>query len=102
MVEHVLTGVEREYLHVVPKVYDVFNAKKALQIFLNIAETADSEEHKAAELALMQETETWGIALLERDHNIPVSLIRQYCENSRPALSSQAMLALARFYRNAP
>ena len=102
MVEHVLSGVEREYMRLVPKAYDAFNAKKALQVFVNIAETADSEEHKTAELALMHETEAWGMALLERDQNIPVSLLRQYCEKSRPALSSQAILALARFYRNAP
>ncbi len=102
MVEHVLTGVEREYMKVVPKAFDDFNAKKALHVFLNIAESADSEEHKTAEFAMMRETEAWGMALIERDNNIPVSLLRQYCDNSRPALSSQAILALARFYRNAP
>lgn len=102
MVEHILTGVEREYMKVVPKTFDDFNAKKSLNAFLNVAESSHSEEHKAAEFALMQETEAWGLALLERDKNIGVSDIRHYCENSRPALSSQAMLALARFYRNAP
>lgn len=102
MVEHILTGVEREYMKVVPKTFDDFNAKKALHVFINIAENSNSEEHKAAEFALMQETEAWGLALLERDCRIQVSLIRQYCENSKPVLSSQAMLALARFYRNAP
>lgn len=100
-VEHVLTGVEREYLKVAPKAFDDFNVKKALHIFINVAENADSEEHKKAEFALMRETEAWSLALLERDKNVPVSFLRQYCENSRPALSSQAMLALARFYRNA-
>lgn len=102
MVEHILTGVEREYMKVVPKAFDDFNAKKALNNFLNIAENSNSEEHKAAEFALMQETEAWGLALIERDRKVAVANIRQYCENSRPALSSQAMLALARFYRNAP
>ncbi len=102
MVEHILTGVEREYMKVVPKAYDDFNAKKALHVFLNIAESANSEEHKEAEFALMKETEAWGLALLERDRDVAVSHIRQYCENSRPALSSQAILSLARFYRNAP
>lgn len=101
MVEHVLTGVEREYLKVAPKAFDDFNVKKALHIFINVAENADSEEHKKAEFALMRETEAWSLALLERDKNVAVSSLRQYCENSRPALSSQAMLALARFYRNA-
>ncbi len=102
MVEHILTGVEREYMKVVPKAFDDFNAKKALHNFINVNENSRSEEHKAAEFALMHETEAWSLALIERDCNIAVANIRRYCENSRPALSSQAMLALARFYRNSP
>jgi hypothetical protein len=102
MVEHVFTGVEREYMKVVPKPFDDFNAKKALHTFVNIAAETGSDEYKAAEQALMQETEAWGMALTERDRNIAVSNLRRYCENSRPALSSQALLALARFYRNSP
>ncbi len=102
MVEHIFTGVEREYMKVVPKAFDDFNAKKALHNFLAVTENSQSQEHKAAEFALMQETEAWGLALIERDQKIAVANIRRYCENSRPALSSQAMLALAKFYRNAP
>ncbi|MBK8464201.1 MAG: hypothetical protein IPL32_00075 [Chloracidobacterium sp.] len=59
MVEHILTGVEREYMKIVPKTFDDFNAKKALNNFLNISENSNSEQHKAAEFALMQETEAW-------------------------------------------
>lgn len=102
MVEHVLTGVEREYMRVVPKPFDDFNTKKALNAFLNVTAGVDSEEHKTAQFALMQETEAWCSALAERDSHMPVSSFRQYCENSKPALSSQAMLGLARFYRNLP
>lgn len=102
MVEHVLTGVEREYLKMMPRTYDDFNAKKALNIFLQVAEAEDSEQHAGAEFTLMQETESWCSALADRDRDIPVSSLRQYCERSRPALSSQALLALARFYRNLP
>ncbi|MFM9904006.1 MAG: hypothetical protein ACKVQJ_05475 [Pyrinomonadaceae bacterium] len=102
MVEHVVTGVEREYLKVVPKTFDDFNAKKALHTFLNADEGVNTEEHAAAEFTLMQETESWCTALARRDQGIPVSSLRQYCERSRPALSSQALLALGRFYRNLP
>ena len=102
MVEHILTGVERAYMKVVPKTFDDFNAKKTLHIFLNLPEAATPEEQKAAETALRKETESWGTALVERDRIIAVSHIRQFCENSRPALSSQAIVAMARFYRNAP
>jgi hypothetical protein len=102
MVEHVLTGVEREYLKIIPKTFDDFNAKKALNSLLQISDNSNTEEHKRAEFELMQETESWCSALAARDRNIPVSSLRQYCEKSRPALSSQALLALGRFYRNSP
>jgi len=102
MVEHVLTGVEREFLKIVPRVFDDLKAKTALHVFVNVDENENSEFHAKAELELMEETESWCTALARRDEGIPVSSLRQYCENSRPALSSQALLALARFYRNLP
>lgn len=102
MVEHVFTGVEREYMKVVPKPFDDIAAKQALHTLVNITGEPESDEHKAAQSSLMQETEAWGMALTERDRKIGVSNLRLYCENSQPALSSQALLALARFYRNAP
>jgi hypothetical protein len=103
MVEHVLTGVEREYMKIRPQTFDDLKAKLALNKFLQVADASiDSEEHKAAEFALMQETEAWCTALAERDKKIFVSSLRQYCENTKPALSSQAVLSLCRFYRNLP
>jgi|CXWL01.1.fsa_nt_gi hypothetical protein len=102
MVEHVLTGVEREYMKMMPKIYDDFKAKKALNTFLQISDTVNSEGHAEAEFELLSETEAWCSALAERDKNVPVSSLRQYCDNSKPALSSQAILAIARFYRNLP
>jgi hypothetical protein len=102
MVEHVLTGVEREYLKIKPTPFDDFNVKKSLNNFLQVVESENSSAHQEAEFTLIQETEAWCSALAERDTRVPVSALRQYCENSRPALSSQALLALARFYRNLP
>jgi hypothetical protein len=102
MVEHVLTGVELEQLKVSPSGYDDLNAKKALHRFLQVSDDLDSEEHYEAEFELRQETEQWAAALSARDETIKVSHIRRFCENSKPALSSQALLSLARFYRNAP
>lgn len=102
MVEHVLTGVEREYMKIAPNVFDDFDAKKTLNLFLRIAEDENSPEHQQAEIDLMRETETWCAHLANRDRKVPVSSLRQYCERSRPALSSQALIALARFYRNLP
>ncbi|MEQ1644898.1 MAG: hypothetical protein ABL959_15725 [Pyrinomonadaceae bacterium] len=102
IVEHVITGVEREYLKILPHTYDDFKAKKALNNFLQIPDGVNTEEHAEAEFELLQQTEAWCSALAERDKNVPVAALRQFCENTRPALSSQALLAAARFYRNLP
>lgn len=102
MVEHVLTGVEREYMKIRPQVFDDFEVKKTLNTFLQVTENENSIEHQEAEFKLITETEAWCTALAERDREVSVQNLRQYCENSRPPLSSQALVALARFYRNLP
>jgi hypothetical protein len=102
LVEAVLTSVEREYLKVVPNSYDDLDAKKALHFFLQVNESGTDEEHKEAEFNLLHQTELWCSALASRDANITVANLRRFCENCQPALSSQALLAIARFYRNLP
>ena len=102
MVEHVLAGVEREILNLVPKLYDELPVKKSLHDFLQISGKSNAPEHAQAEFQLMQETESWYSALSHRDKNIKVGNQRRFCENSRPALSLQALTSMARFYRNAP
>ena len=102
MVEHVLAGVEREYMKMAPAAYDDLEIKKALHRFLQVSVDVKSEDHADAEYKLLQETQGWHTALSARDKNISVANIRQFCENSRPVLSAQALMALARFYRNSP
>lgn len=102
MVEHVLSGVEREHMKMSPVSYDDLAAKKALHKFLQVAGDLKSSEHAETEFALRHETEAWSFALFERDQNISVANIRRFCEESHPVLSSQALISLARFYRNSP
>lgn len=102
MVDHILSGIEREHMKIVPNAFDDFEAKKALNKFLQVSEDFSSNEHVQAEFALMHETEAWSSALVNRDREISVANLRRFCEESKPALSSQALLSLARFYRNAP
>jgi hypothetical protein len=102
MVDAVLSAVERERLKVVPLTYDDLEAKKALHAFMQVADDDSGDDHKAAEFRLLSETQIWCSALADRDRNILVSHLRVYCENCKPKLSSVAMLALARFYRNLP
>jgi len=102
MVEHVITGVEREQRKSLPQSYDDLTVKRALHDFLMIAENVDSPEHAQTEFQLMQETENWFSALAQRDRKISVAHLRRYCDTTKPSLSSQALIALARFYRNSP
>jgi hypothetical protein len=102
MVDHVLAGVEREQMKLVPKTYDDLPVKLALHDFLQVAHETSSTEHAQAEFRLMQETENWCSALSHRDKHISIAHLRRHCETTRPALSSQALIALARFYRNSP
>ncbi|CAN5674226.1 hypothetical protein BH24ACI3_BH24ACI3_03830 [soil metagenome] len=102
MVEHVLSGVEREHMKKLPVAYNDLVAKKALHTFLQATGDLKSQECADAEFELLQETQKWHGFLAERDKNISVANIRRFCEDSRPALSSQALISLARFYRNSP
>jgi hypothetical protein len=102
MVEHVLSGVEREHMRTAPEPFDDLEVKKSLHKFLQSTENPKSEECSNAEFELLQETQKWYTVLAERDSAISAGNIRRFCENSRPALSSQALIALARFYRNSP
>jgi hypothetical protein len=102
MVDHVLAGVEREQMKLVPKPYDDLPVKLALHDFMQVAHETSTTEHAQSEFRLMQETENWCSALSHRDKHITIAHLRRYCETTRPALSSQALIALARFYRNSP
>lgn len=102
MVERVFLGVEREQSKVLSKHYDDIAVSKALHDFLQVSKNFDSPESAAAEFKLMQETESWYSALAHRDQKILPVHLRRYCETTRPVLSSQALVALARFYRNSP
>jgi len=102
MVEAVFAGVEREYLKIIPKPYDDLEVKKVLHAFIQVSHDTDSPEHLQAQFQLLQETESWHSSLAMRDERIMTANLRRYCENSRPPLSSPAIIALARFYRNSP
>jgi hypothetical protein len=102
MVEHVVSGVEREQMKIMPKQYDDLAVKIALHDFLQVASETPGPEHAKAEFKLMQETESWCSALSHRDHRVSVGDLRRYCETTKPTLSSQALVSLARFYRNLP
>jgi hypothetical protein len=102
IVEHIISAIEREHLKIVSRPYDDLSVSMALHDFLKLTETPNTLEHAQAEFKLMQETQSWYSALAQRDDQIPVENLRKYCENARPSLSAQALISLARFYRNSP
>jgi hypothetical protein len=102
MVEHVFSGVEREQMRILPKPFNDIAVKKALHDFLQVSKNSPANENAQAEFKLMQETESWCSALSHRDKHLSVSALRRYCETTKPVLSNQALVALARFYRNLP
>lgn len=102
LVEHVFSGVEREQMRILPKPFNDISVKKALHDFLQISKASPASENAQAEFRLMQETESWCSALSHRDRHLSVSALRRYCETTKPSLSPQALVALARFYRNLP
>ena len=102
MVEHVLSGIEREHMKLAPKAYDDLGVKKALHRFMQVGAVSDTAESSEAQSAFYSEARNWSTSLSDRDREISVANLRRYCENSRPVLSSQALIALARFFRNAP
>lgn len=101
-VEHIFSGVERQQKKTIPKPYDDLKVKKVLHKFMQVSGDVKSPEHAEAEFQLMQETESWYSALSHRDKQISITHLRCYCETAKPVLSSEALLALARFYRNSP
>ena len=57
MVEHVLSGVEREYMRLVPVPFDDLDTKKALHKFLQTVDDPQSTDCSEAEYELLQETQ---------------------------------------------
>lgn len=100
MVDHVLTGVERNLLKIEPQVFDDLPATKALHRFIQASKEPDTNEYFEAESKLLLEMESWTSALTVRDKEIPVAALRRYCETAQPPLSPQALFSLARFYRS--
>jgi hypothetical protein len=102
MVEHVISGIEREHLKLRHAPFDDLAVKKALHQFVQVGAEYGTDEWFEAEVALLREIEAWTTMLAGRDKKVSVANLRRYCENSKPALSSQALLSLGRFYRNSP
>lgn len=101
-VEHILTGIERSTLGKEYRGFDELNVKKALHAFQQASADPSTIDFLEATGELRSQVFTWQMSLAERDALIPVSAMRRYCESCQPALSAQALFALARFHRGLP
>lgn len=102
MVEVVLSGVEREQMKVVSMPFDDLRVKKLLHEFVQVSKENDLEKQTSLEFQLLKETENWYTSLSNRDKSITIGHLRRFCETTRPALSSSALVSLSKFYRNSP
>lgn len=102
MVDNIFSSVEREQMKIVPKPFYDLPVKQILHSFLQLQGDVRLAEHAKMEFELRQEMGNWHSALADRDLKISVSNLRYCCETTRPPLSPPALLALAKFYRNAP
>ena len=69
MVEHVISGVEREHMKLSPNSFDDLAVKKALHRFLQLAADPDAE-YSEAESSLMKEAQNWFAALARREEQV--------------------------------
>lgn len=102
MVDHVLCAAEREQKKIVPHPHDALHLKQALHELIEALSSEDLDSIAEAEARFIEETQKLTWELLEKDSRLTVSEVRRYMESTRPALSTAALNALARFYRNAP
>ncbi len=104
MVEHLISGIEREQLKTISKPFDAYGVDLALHELLQVAKSTngaiDRSKVAEAEFKFSEATQAWYAALTHRDEKISVGHLRRYCETTKPALSAEALMALARFYKN--
>jgi hypothetical protein len=99
MSQQILAMVEHSMQKTAPQDYNNAGVKKYLHELFGLSSDCAPEEVNGMEFIFWQEVQLWRSALSQRDSFISVSDLRHYCENSRPPLSEQALLSLARFYR---
>lgn len=99
MSQQILAMIERSLQKTGVKDYNTTGVKKYLHELFGLSSDTAPEEINGMEFIFWQEVQLWRSALSQRDSFISVSDLRHYCESSRPPLSEQALLALARFYR---
>ena len=99
-IEHVFDGIERETARPEAPRPDHLNAKKALTSIVQFNGPA-GDDLARTESVLAGELKAWRSDLKSRDARINATQLRLFCENSRPALSPKALIALGGLYRTA-
>lgn len=101
MVDNIFSSVEREQIKTNAKPFDDLPLKKILHEFVKLPPATNVDDCGEFQDALTKQMSMWEMALASRDQKISIENLRYCCENTRPPLSPPALLALAKFYRNA-
>lgn len=101
LIEHVFDGIESETARSASTVANHLNARKALASIVQFNGSVGDPELAQAESVLAVELKVWRSDLESRDARIDPARLRLFCENSRPALSPKALIALGGLYRTA-
>jgi hypothetical protein len=102
MTQQVLAMVEQSMQKPLVREYNSEGVKKYLHELFTMPPNSSPEEINGMEFIFWQDIQLWRSALAQRDSFISASDLRYYCESSKPPLSEQALLSLARFYRGLP
>ncbi len=101
-VQHIVSGIQRERLRESPELYDTVNVKLALHKFFSVYKDRNQPGPTPEESALISEMENWHSALMIADKKYHVGDLREYSISTKPSLTSEALVSMARFYRNSP
>jgi hypothetical protein len=101
LIEQVFDGIESETVRSESALANHLNAKKALAAITQFNGSVGDPELTQAESVLANELKEWRAGLESRGARIDAARLRLFCENSRPALSPKALIALGGLYRTA-
>src|SRR5215213_896636 len=102
VVQHVLATVENQEQKSKGSNYDDLLINKTLHQLSQALIDPSTLEFAEAKSTAMAELYAWQRNLAARDSEIPIAMLRKYCDTCQPPLSSHALFTLARFYYELP
>lgn len=102
LVDYIFSCIEKARQIEVEEKFEPSRVKTVLKEISKALQSGNEAELSELEKKIEEEVESWCLSLSWRDKKIAPSDLRLHCENSKPPLSPQALLALIRFYVGVP